>query len=141
MNCRSVVFFLLIALQTLITGCTDPQSAGRSEAVNDEQTSQKSAESEAMDTVLEIPKPSESEAIEAAVAYLNREGQLTIQETEFIAWGTYSEHLAYWPVKFRMVYKSKDSDNLRQNDYALKISKDLEGKWKAAQYYAWRTDF
>ena len=83
----------------------------------------------------------ESEAIEAAVMYLNRDGQLTIQETEFIAWGTFSEELVYWPMKFRMAYQSSGSDTLRHNEYAVKISKDHKGKLKAEKYYAWRTDF
>ena len=138
MKYHTVLFFSLIVLLPVFSGCSDQQNPGASEATNDRQEIQKPSESEAINA---IQKPSESEAIEAAVRYLNRDGQLTIQETEFIAWGTFSEQQVYWPMKFRMTYKSKGSDTLRHNEYAVKISKDLNGKWKAEQYYAWRTDF
>jgi len=138
MNYHPVLFFSLIALQSIFSGCSDQQNPAASEATNDRQEIQKPSESEAINA---IQKPGESEAIEAAVRYLNRDGQLTIEETEFIAWGTFSEQQVYWPMKFRMTYKSKGSDTLRHNEYAVKISKDLNGKWKADQYYAWRTDF
>lgn len=141
MNCRPLLLVSLIALQSGLLGCSDPQNTAVSEVENDGQAIQKSSGSDAINAAQKNTKPSESEAIEAAVAYLNREGQLTVEETEFIAWGTYSEQLAYWPIKFRMAYKPKGSDSLRHNDYALKISKDPNGQWKAAQYYAWRTDF
>ena len=138
MKYHTVLFFSLIVLLPVFSGCSDQQHPGASEATNDRQEIQKPSESEAINA---IQKPSESEAIEAAVRYLNRDGQLTIQETEFIAWGTFSEQQVYWPMKFRMAYKFKGSDSLRHNEYAVKISKDLNGKWKAEQYYAWRTDF
>ena len=138
MKYYTVLFLSLIALLSAFSVCSDQQNPTVSEAANDTSVIQKSSESEAINA---IQKPSEPEAIEAAVRYLNRDGQLTIQETEFIAWGTFSEQQAYWPMKFRMTYKSKGSDTLRHNDYAVKISKDINGKWKAEQYYAWRTDF
>jgi hypothetical protein len=126
MNYRTVLFISLIAVQSVFSGYADQQNTGASEATND---------------IQEIKKPSESEAIEAALKYLNRDGQMSIKETEFIAWGTYNKQQAYWPIKLRMVYKSKGFDDLRHNEYAVKISKDATGKWKAGQYYAWRTDF
>lgn len=126
MNYHPVIFVSPIALQSIFSGCSDQQNPAASEVTI---------------AVPEIQKPSESEAIEAAVRYLNRDGQLTIEETEFIAWGTFSEQQAYWPMKFRMAYKSKGSDTLRHNEYAVKISTDINGKLKAEQYYAWRTDF
>jgi hypothetical protein len=141
MNYHPVLFVSLIALQSIFSGCSDQQNPGASEVAIDIQETQKSSDSEAINAIPEIQKPSEPEAIEAAVRYLNRDGQLTIEETEFIAWGTFSEQQAYWPMKFRMAYKSRGSDTLRHNEYAVKISKDLNGKWKAGQYYAWRTDF
>jgi len=138
MNYHPVLFISLIALQSIFSGCSDQLNASASEATNDIQEVQKPSEPEAINA---IQKPSESEAIEAAVMYLNRDGELTIQETEFIAWGTFSEQRVYWPMKFRMAYKPKGSDTLRHNEYAVKISKDPNGKWKAEKYYAWRTDF
>ena len=138
MKYHTVLFFSLIVLLPVFSGCSDQQNPGASEATNDRQEIQKPSESKAINA---IQKPGESEAIEAAVRYLNRDGQLTIEETEFIAWGTFSEQQVYWPMKFRMTYKSKGSDTLRHNEYAVKISTDINGKLKAEQYYAWRTDF
>jgi len=89
----------------------------------------------------EFQKPGEAEAMEAAIAYLNRDGRMTIKKSEFIAWGTYSEKQVYWPIKLRLTYKTKEYDTLLRNEYAVKIFKDSDGKLKAAQYYAWRTDF
>ncbi len=89
----------------------------------------------------EIQKPGEAESIEAAIAYVNRDGRLTIQKSEFIAWGTFNEKQVYWPMKLRLAYKTGGSDTLRHNEYAVKIFRDSDGKLKAAQYYAWRTDF
>ena len=138
MNYHSVLFVSLIALQSISSACADQQNPVASEAIIDKPEIQKLSETEAINA---NQKPSESEAIEAAVMYLNRDGELTIQETEFIAWGTFSEQRVYWPMKFRMAYKPKGSDTLRHNEYAVKISKDPNGKWKAEKYYAWRTDF
>jgi len=123
------------------TGLPEIQKPGKVETVNDSPEVQKPSASESTNDGAKVQKPSEAEAMEAAVMYLNRDGQLTIQETEFIAWGTFSEQQVYWPMKFRMTYKSRGSDSLRQNEYAVKISRDLNGKLKAATYYAWRTDF
>lgn len=138
MNYHSVLLISLIALQSISSACADQQNPGASESTNEIPEIQKPSESEAISA---IQKPSESEAIEAAVMYLNRDGQLTIQETEFLAWGTFSKQHAYWPMKLRMAYKSRGSDTLRHNEYAVKISKDNNGKLKAGQYYSWRTDF
>ena len=137
MNYRSILFISLIALQSTFA-YSDQQNPGASEATNEIPVIQKPGESKAINA---MQKPNQAEAIEAAVLYLNRDGQLTIQETEFIAWGTFSEQKAYWPMKFRMAYKSKGSDTLRHNEYAVKISKDPNGKLNAEKYYAWRTDF
>lgn len=138
MNYYTVLFISLIALQSILSGCSDQQNPGASQATNDIQEIQQPSKSDAINA---IQKPSEAEAIEAAVMYLNRDGKLSIKETEFIAWGTYSEQRAYWPIKLRMAYKTEGSNGLRHNEYAVKISKDPNGKWIAAQYYAWRTDF
>jgi hypothetical protein len=40
-----------------------------------------------------------------------------------------------------MIYKLEGSDKARKNEYAVKLSKDTDGKWNAETYYAWRTDF
>lgn len=93
------------------------------------------------DAANEAPKPSEAEAMAAAVAYLNREGKLIVQETEFITWGTYSQQYTYWPMRFRMTYKRAESEKVRKNDYAVKVFQNPQGEWQASQYYAWRTDF
>lgn len=116
------------------------QKPAESEASNDTQEIQEPGESGASIDIKEIQKPTESKALEAAVRHLEKDGR-TVQKTEFIAWGTYSENSSYWPIKFRMAYKSQGSDKLRQNDYAMKITRDSEGKWQAAPYWAWRTDF
>ena len=138
MNYHSILFISLIALQSISSACADQPNPGASESTNDIPAIQKPSEFQAISA---SQKPGEAEAIEAAVKYLNRDGQLTIQETEFIAWGTFSKLHAYWPMKFRMAYKFRDSDTLRHNEYAVKISKDHKGKLKAEKYYAWRTDF
>jgi hypothetical protein len=138
MNYHTVLFISLIALQSILSGCSDQQNPGASEATNDKQEVQQPSKTDAINA---IQKPSEAEAILAAVIYLNRDGKLSIKDTEFIAWGTYSEQQAYWPMKLRMAYKTEGYDDLRHNEYAVKISKDANGKWKAGQYYAWRTDF
>ena len=138
MKCRTLVVVSLLALPLTFIG---PQSVSASEAAHNTQAAQAPSESKAIKAVSEVAKPSESEAIAAAVAYLTRDGELTVEETEFLTWGTYSEQYVYWPIKFRMSYKRKDSDKPRTNDYALKISKGPDGQWQAAQYYAWRTDF
>ena len=141
MKYHAVLFVSLIALLPVPSAFSDPQSSSASEANDDTPEIHKSSESGTINTISAIQKPSESEAIEAAIAYLNRDGRLTIQESEFLAWGIFSEEYVYWPMKFRMSYKRKGSDVLRQNQYAVKMSKDINGKWKAEQYYAWRTDF
>lgn len=116
------------------------QKAGESEASDDTREIQEPGESGASIDIKENQKPTESEALEAAARDLERDGR-TVQKTEFIAWGTYSEKSNYWPIKFRMAYKPRGSDKLKQSEYAMKITRDSEGKWQAATYWAWRTDF
>jgi hypothetical protein len=128
MTYHALSFISLLALVSVSAGCSDHQTSNAAAATPTH-------------VVPELQRPSESEAIEAAVAYLNPEGALTIQESQFLAWGTFNEQRTYWPIKFRMTYKSQGSDAQRHNEYAMKISKDLDGKWKAETYYAWRTDF
>jgi hypothetical protein len=123
-----------------MNGVGEIQKPGESEASNNTQEIPKSGESGASLDAKEIQKPTESEALEAAVRQLEKDGR-TVQKTEFIAWGTFSDKNIYWPIKFRMAYKSQGSDKLRQNEYAMKISRDGDGKWQAAPYWAWRTDF
>jgi len=142
MNYHAVGFASLITLLSIFSSCYGQQNPGGApEAATGLPEVQKPSASESTNDGAKAQKPSEAEAIEAAITYLNRDGQLTIEETEFIAWGTFSEQHVYWPMKFRMAYKSKGSDTLRHNEYAVKISKDINGKLKAEQYYAWRTDF
>ena len=141
MKYYAVLFLSLIALLSVFSVCSDQQNPTVSEAANDTSVIQKSSESEAINDVTGMQKPSESDAIEAAILYLNHDGKMTVHESEFIAWGTFNEKLVYWPMKFRLTYKTKKSDALRHNEYAVKISKDINGKWKADKYYAWRTDF
>ena len=138
MNYHPVLFISLIALQSISSAYANQQNPAASKPANDIAEIQKQSESEAISA---SQKPSESEAIKAAITFLNRDGQMTIQKSEFITWGTYSEQHAYWPMKFRLAYKSKGSDILRQNEYAVKISKDNNGKLQARTYYSWRTDF
>jgi hypothetical protein len=138
MNGRTLAAVSLLALPLTFIS---PQSVNASEAAHNTQAIQAPIQSESQKAVSEVAKPSEAEAIAAAVAYLTRDGKLTVEETEFLTWGTYSEQYVYWPIKFRMSYKRKDSDKPRTNDYALKISKGPDGQWQAAQYYSWRTDF
>ena len=127
MNYHAVGFASLIALQSIFRLLGSTESGGASEATNGLQEVQQPSASEATN---DSQKPSEAEAIEAAMMYLNRDGKLSIKETEFIAWGTFSEQHAYWPMKFRMAYKTKGSDNLRHNEYAVKISKDITANGK-----------
>lgn len=156
MKFHAVLFASLIALLSVFSACFAHQNPGASEAAIKSAEIQKPADSAATSNSSDIPKPSEpeaasdspeiqkpseAEALEAAIRYVNREGRLTIKESKFIAWGTFSEEQVYWPMKFRLAYTSAGSDTLRQNEYAVKISKDINGKWIAAQYYAWRTDF
>jgi len=116
------------------------QKPGESEASNDTREIQEPGEPGASIDIKENQKPTESEALEAAVRDLEKDGR-TVEKTEFIAWGRYSENSSYWPIKFRMAYKPRGSDKLRQSKYAMKITRDSEGKWQAATYWAWRTDF
>ena len=156
MKNHAILFVSLIALQSIFTNCYGQQNPGGAEAANEGKEVQKPAVSEATGVSSEqqkpgdavtanvspkMQKPSEAEAIKAAITYLNRDGKKTIQKSEFITWGTYSEKLLYWPMKFRLTYKTKEYDSLRQNEYAVKISKDINGKLQASTYYAWRTDF
>ena len=157
MNYHAVLLASLITLLSIFSSCYGQQNPGgapeaatglpeiqkpsKVETVNDSPEVQKPSASVSTNDGAKVQKPSEAEAIEAAVMYLNRDGQLTIEETEFIAWGTFSEQQVYWPMKLRLTYKKKGSDTPRQNDYAVKISSDNNGKLIAAQYYAWRTDF
>ena len=124
-----------------ITASPEIQNPGATEAAKNNPEVQKlNATGTAKDSP-EFQKPSEAEAIEAAITFLNQDGKKTIQKSEFLAWGTYSEKQVYWPMKLRLTYKIKGSDAIRQSDYAVKISRDINDKLKAAQYYAWRTDF
>ena len=116
------------------------QTPGAAEAANDDRGVQKPGVETATDSP-EVRKPDEAEAIEAAIAYLTRDRRLTIQKSELIAWGTFNEKQVYWPMKLRLAYKTGGSDTLRHNEYAVKIFRDSDGKLKASQYYAWRTDF
>lgn len=117
------------------------QKTSTPETTDDSEQVQKTSTSKSATASTAVQKPSEAEAIAAAIAYVNREGRMTIQKTEFLAWGTFSEKQVYWPVKLRITYKLQESDATRRNDYAVKVFKDANGKWQAAQYYAWRTDF
>jgi hypothetical protein len=117
------------------------QKAGESEASDDTREIQDPGESGASIDEKEIQKPTESEALDAAATYLKNKDGRTVEKTEFIAWGTFSENDTYWPIKFRMAFKRQGSDKLSQKEYALKISTDRDGNWQAAPYWAWRTDF
>ena len=156
MKNHAVFFVSLISLLSIYSSCYGQQNPGGAKAANEGKKIQEPSESEATsvsskqqksDEVVtanvspKLQKPSEAEAIKAAIAYLNRGGQMTIQKSEFIAWGTHSEKLLYWPMKLRLTYKTTGSDSLRKNEYAVKISKDINGKLQASTYYAWRTDF
>ncbi|MGB5471912.1 MAG: hypothetical protein WBQ78_00360 [Gammaproteobacteria bacterium] len=156
MKYHAVVFVSLIALPSIFSSCFGHENTGAPEAANAVPEIKKPSEAASINNAPEVQqpgaaeaandnpkleKPAETEAMEAAIAYLNHDGRMTIKKSEFIAWGTYSEKMAYWPMKLRLTYKKKESDTVRQNEYALKISKDSDGKWIAAQYWAWRTDF
>ncbi len=155
MKNHTVLFVSLIASLSVFSSCYGHQNPREPEAAKDAPEIQKPNETEALnassviqkpgaETARESPeihKPGEAESIEAAIAYVNRDGRLTIQKSEFIAWGTFNEKQVYWPMKLRLAYKTGGSDTLRHNEYAVKIFRDNDGKLKAAQYYAWRTDF
>ncbi len=117
------------------------QKPAEAEAATDNPMTQKPAEATTAGDSPEIQKPGEAEAMEAAMRYVNPDGQLTIKNSELLAWGTFNEKQVYWPIKFRVTYISKGSDKPRQNEYAVKIAKDSNGQWVATQYWAWRTDF
>ena len=114
---------------------------GASEATSVSSKQQKPGEAVTATISTKLERPSEDETIKAAITYLNRDGKMTIKKSEFIAWGTYSEKRLYWPMKLRLTYKITGSDSPRKNEYAVKISKDINGKLQASTYYAWRTDF
>ena len=155
MKYHTVLFVSLLALLSVFSTGYGHEDTGESAAATDVPAVQKPNQAEAINAGQEIPKPSagtagdipalqkpgEAEAMEAAIAYLNRDGRMTIKKSEFIAWGTYSEQQVYWPMKLRLTYKTKEYDTPVKSDYAVKIFKDNDGKLKAAQYYAWRTDF
>jgi len=156
MKYHAVFSVILITLLATFSAYSDQPDPGTPEAANDTRELQKPAETAAATDGPKtqqpteaktagdkpaIQKPSEAEAMEAAIRYVNREGQMTIVKSEFIAWGTFNEKQVYWPIKVRLNYKTADSGPLRQNDYAVKISKNTSGKWIAAPYWAWRTDF
>ncbi len=141
MKHHTLLFFSLIVLLSGLSVYADPQHSNEATANNASQEIKTSSDTALISNITQIQKPTESEAIQAAIQYLNRDGRLTVQKSEFLAWGTYSEEHLYWPVKFRLSYKSKGSESIRQNEYAMKISKDSNGKWKAEKYWAWRTDF
>ena len=156
MKYHAVLFASLIALPSVFSSCyghEDPgasgtataapemQQPGAAAATNTSPEMQKPATAGSASKLPAMLKPGEAEAIAAAIAFLNPDGEMTIQKSEFLAWGTYSEQRRYWPMKLRLTYKKKGSDKPRQNDYAVKISEDSNGKLIAATYYAWRTDF
>lgn len=156
MKNHTVLSVSLITLLSIFSSCYGQQNPDGAEAANEGKQIQKPGISEATsvsspqhkpDEVVtanasqKLQKPSEAEAVKAAITYLNRDGQMTIQKSEFITWGTYSEKLLYWPMKLRLTYKITGSDSLRTSEYAVKISKDNNGKLQASTYYAWRTDF
>ena len=156
MKYHAVLFASLIALPSVFSSCFGHEDPGASGAATAAPETQKPGDAAATNTSPEMQKPAtagsasklpalqkpdEAEAIAAAIAFLNPDGEMTIQKSEFLAWGTYSEQLRYWPMKLRLTYKKKGSDKPRRNDYAVKISEDSNGKLIAATYYAWRTDF
>jgi hypothetical protein len=156
MKYHAVLFFSLTTLLSISSSCYGRENPGVAEAATKGIDVQKTSASEATgvssndqqpgnvvtaNVSPKLQKPSEAEAIKAAITYLNRDGQMTIQKSEFIAWGTFSEQRAYWPMKLRLTYKTTGSDSPRQNEYAVKISRDINGKLQASTYYAWRTDF
>ena len=143
MNRRSAALLVsLIASQAFYLVYADSQHGHTLEATSTvSSVKPPGGDNSAKDAANEAPKPSEAEAMAAAVAYLNRGGELKVEKTEFITWGTYSEQYTYWPMKFRMTYKRADSDKSRKNDYAVKVFQNPKGEWQASQYYAWRTDF
>jgi hypothetical protein len=123
------------------TDTQEMQKPAEAAAANDDQKTQQPTEAKTAGDKPEIQKPSEAEAMEAAIRYVNREGQMTIVKSEFIAWGTFNEKQVYWPIKLRLHYKTAESGTPRRNDYAVKISKNNNGQWIATPYWAWRTDF
>ena len=157
MKYHAVLFASLIALPSVFSTCYGHEDPGAPGAANTAPEMQKPGDAAATNTSPEMQKPAatagsasklpalqkpgEAEAIAAAIAFLNPDGEKAIQKSEFLAWGTYSEQYRYWPMKLRLTYKRKGSDKPRQNDYAVKISEDSNGKLIAATYYAWRTDF
>ena len=156
MKYHNVLFFSLIILLSIsssgfgdenpgapgaATAVPGMQQPSEAELINAVPEAQQTSAADATTDKPKFKKPSEAEAIDAAITYLNRDGRMIIQKSEFMAWGTYSEKLLYWPVKLRLTYKTTGSDSLRQNEYAVKISKDINGKLTAGTYYAWRTDF
>jgi len=113
---------------------------GTTEAAIDSPGIQKPAEAEAVIDNPTTQKPSDAEAMQAAIRYVNPDGQLTIKKSELLAWGLFNEKQVYWPMKFRMTYIPEGSHKPRQNEYAVKLSKDGNGKWVATQHWAWRTE-
>lgn len=156
MKNHAVFSVLLITLLAAFSAYSDQPDPGTPEVVNDTREmpmpaeaatandgpkTQKPTEAKAAGDKPEVQKPSEAEAMEAATRYVNREGQMTIVKSEFIAWGTFNEKQVYWPIKIRLAYKTAESGTLRQHEYAVKISKNSNGKWIGSPYWAWRTDF
>ncbi len=116
------------------------QKPAEAESANDNPEIEKPAEATTAGDSPRIQKPSEAEAMEAALRYVNPDGKLTIKKSELLGWGTFSEKQVYWPMKFRVTYIAEGADKPRQNEYAVKVSKDSNGKWVATQYWAWRTE-
>ena len=137
----AVLSVTLIGLLSTFYAYSDQPDPATPEAVNAAAEIHKPGESATSMDEKEIQKPTESEALDAAATYLKNKDGRTVEKTEFIAWGKFSENDTYWPIKFRMAFKRLGSDKLSQNEYALKISRDSDGNWQAAPYWAWRTDF
>jgi len=141
MKYRAIVSVTLISLLSTVSACAEQPNPTAAEATTAKQEVQKAAESEAATARQDVQKPSESEAIEAAKTYVNRHGGVTFQDAEIMAWGAFNEKLSYWPVKVRLGYTAQGADKPLHSVFALAISKDVDGKWKAEQNRAWRTDF
>lgn len=141
MKYRAMVSVTLISLLSTFSAYAEQPNSKAPEATTARQEVQKAAESEAATTKQDSQKPSESEAIEAAKTYVNRHGGVTFQDAEILAWGAFNEKLSYWPVKVRLGYTGQGADKPLHSVFALAISKDGDGKWKADQNRAWRTDY
>lgn len=141
MKYRAILSMTLISLISTFSAYAEQPNPTAPEAATAKQEVQKAGESEAAAAKQNIQKPSEAEAIEAAKSYVNRHDTVNFQDSEILAWGAFNERLSYWPLKVRFGYTAKGSDQLLHSVFTLAISKDGDGKWKAEQDLAWRTDF